>query len=281
MSYIARIRTSLPAYTLCADDFALSSPISETIADLASRGCINAISCMAVFPGWESDARLIARFGGKGPGGVQVGLHLVLAGEQPITPMRLQGADGRLPSADRMKLLAWGGRLDLCELSREIDAQFAAFTKAMGKAPDFVDAHQHVHVLPGIRRCVIDATLRHAPGAWIRNPADGTAAALRRPFVGKAIGSNVHALGLGAALAWRGIASNDSFAGHYDYQGDYAALLPRFFKGSGVRHLIMCHPGSGQTKDDPIASARIVEAAVLGEMSLVDRLTELRLRRAL
>ncbi|MET0138316.1 MAG: ChbG/HpnK family deacetylase [Sphingobium sp.] len=264
------------AYTLCADDFALSSGISETIADLAHAACINAISCMAVFPRFQEDARLLDGLPREGAGAVQTGLHLVLAGERPISRMARQGADGRLPGADATMLLAYARRIDLDELSREIDAQFAAFAGAMGRAPDFVDAHQHVHVFPGIRDRVIAATLRHAPRAWMRNPADRMAATLTRPFAGKAIGSNIHAMGMGAAFARQGILSNDSFAGHYDYRGDFAALLPQFFRAGGARHLIMCHPGRGQAEGDGIAAARLVEAAVIGAMPLAERIASLR-----
>lgn len=264
----------MPRYILCADDFALSPQISETIADLARRGCINAISCMAALPGWGGDARLLAGLG-QAPDHVQIGLHLVLASEQPITAMALQGPDGRLPSADRMMVLAYMRGLDLDALAREIEAQFAAFHRAMGRAPEFVDAHQHVHVFPGIRERVIAATQRHAPGAWMRNPADSMNAAFRRPFAGKAIGSNFHALRFGRALARAGIAANDSFAGHYGYGGDYAALLPRFFRAGGRRHLIMCHPGAGVAEGDGIAAARVVEAAVIGAMPLRERLSSL------
>lgn len=273
-----RKHRELPTYILCADDFALSSSISETIADLAERACINAVSCMAVFPGWARDACLLAGLDRSGPGAVQVGLHLVLAGERPITRMARQGPDGRLPGADATRRLAYARRLDLRELAQEIDAQFAAFCRAMGRAPDFIDAHQHVHVLPGIRDRVIDATLRHAPRAWMRNPADRLMAARHRPFLGKAIGSSLHAAGLGSALVKQGIASNDSFAGHYDYRGDYAALLPRFFAAPGERHLIMCHPGSGLAEGDSIAEARVVEAAVLGAMPLAERIAAMRTR---
>ncbi|MFT3965100.1 MAG: ChbG/HpnK family deacetylase [Sphingobium sp.] len=266
----------MPTYILCADDFALSPPISETIAELAVRGCINAISCMAAMPSWERDARLLSGLGGSADAPVQVGLHLVLAGERPLTRMARQGPDGRLPDADRTMLLAYAGRLDLGEMAREIEAQFAAFIRARGHAPDFVDAHQHVHVFPGLRQCVIAATLRHAPGAWMRDPADRVTAMLRRPFAGKAFGSTLHAAGLAAAYRRRGIAANDSFAGHYDYRGDFGALLPRFFEAAGRRHLIMCHPGAGRLADDGIADARIVEAAVIGRMPLADRIAELR-----
>lgn len=268
-----------PSCILCADDFALSSAISGVIADLAARACINAISCMTAMPSWEKDARLLSGIGRAG--GVEVGLHLVLAGERPLTPISWAGPDGVLPGADRTMMLAYGRRLDLAEIAREIDAQFATFIEVRGHPPDFVDAHQHVHVHPGIREAVIAGTKRHAPGAWMRNPADRPRAMLRRPFVGKAVGSTLHAAGLGRALRRHGIASNDSFAGHYDYARDeeeFAALFPRFFRAPGRRHLIMCHPGAGHMPGDGIADARIVEAAVIGAMPLRERLRELRVR---
>ncbi|MET0364640.1 MAG: ChbG/HpnK family deacetylase [Sphingobium sp.] len=270
-------RRGFPTFTLCADDFALSPAISETIAELASRGCINAVSCMAALPGWDEDVRLLSGIGtGSGRAPVQVGLHLVLAGERPLTRMKVQRPDGRLPGADRTMMLAYGGQLDLDEMTREIEAQFAAFVRARGHAPDFVDAHQHVHVHPGIRERVIAATQRLAPHAWMRNPADRMIAMLRRPFADKAIGSTLHAAGLGKAYRRHGIAANDSFAGHYNYRDDFARLLPRFFRAPGRRHLIMCHPGSGHLPGDGIAEARIREAAVIRRMSLASRLAELR-----
>lgn len=262
-------------YILCADDFALSPAISAAIAGLAKAGCINAISCMAACASWADDSQLLDDVGPNPSGGgfsVDVGIHLVLASEQPITRMSRQGPNGHLPSADRIMALAYARRLDLDEIEREIDAQFAAFHSARGCAPDFVDAHQHIHVHPGIRDRVIAATMRHAPHAWVRNPADRLGASLRRPFSGKAIGSSIHALGFGAALARAGLRSNCSFAGHYDFAGDYGALLPQFFLAPGDVHLIMCHPGGGVLDGDSIAQARLAETEAIGKMSLVDRI---------
>jgi predicted glycoside hydrolase/deacetylase ChbG (UPF0249 family) len=173
-------------------------------------------------------------------------------------------------------VLAHAGRLNLDEIRCEIDAQFAAFANARGCAPDFVDAHQHVHVYPGIRERVIAATRRHSPRAWIRNPTDRLSAMLQRPFAGKAVGSAVHALGFAAALSRAGIRSNDSFAGHYDFAGDYAALLPKFFRAPAAFHLVMCHPGAGSLASDGIANARIAEAAALSTITLSERLSQLR-----
>lgn len=264
----------LAALTLCADDFALSPAISQAIAGLAWRGCINAVSCMTNQPGWPADARLLdgvesVRCGALGP--VQVGLHLALAGERPLGPVGGTLPDGRLPGADRLLVLALTGRLDLAGIAAEIDRQFAAFRAARGKAPDFVDAHQHVHLYPGIRRLVIEATLRHAPQAWVRVPGDRLAAMLARPFAGKAIGSALHAAGFRRQLRRAGLRSNDSFAGHYDFAGSFSRHLDAFLRHGAATHLVMCHPGSGAAAGDPIARAREEEDTILAAMPLADR----------
>ncbi len=264
----------LAALTLCADDFALSPAISEAIAGLAWRGCINAVSCMTNQPGWPADARLLDGVesvccGALGP--VQVGLHLALAGERPLGPVGGTLPDGRLPGADRLLVLALTGRLDLAGIAAEIERQFAAFRAARGKAPDFVDAHQHVHLYPGIRRLVIEATLRHAPQAWVRVPGDRLTAMLARPFAGKAIGSALHAAGFRRQLRRAGLRSNDSFAGHYDFAGNFSRHLDAFLRHGAANHLVMCHPGSGTAADDPIARAREEEDTILAAMPLADR----------
>lgn len=264
---------------LCADDFGLSEGVSVTIADLARRRCLNGISCMAAMPRWDQDARLLegvdqVRCGALGP--VQVGLHLVLASERPLGPMGCVGPDCRLPGPDRMLGLVLAGRVDMDEVAAEIDRQFAAFRAARGRNPDFVDAHQHVHLYPGIRRLVIAATLRHAPSAWVRVPGDRLGAMLARPHRGKAIGSAIHALGFRRQLAETGLRSNGSFAGHYAFAGDYRSQLDAFLRFGSPAHLIMCHPGDGTDEGDPIAAARRHEAEVIGEMTLAERIHALR-----
>lgn len=264
----------MPPVTLCADDFALSHGISRTIADLADRGCINAISCMAALPGWAEDSRLLdgieeVRCGPLGR--VQVGLHLVLASERPLGAMRHLDKTGRLPGPDRMLALALLGQLDRSEIAAEIDRQFYAFHAERGGPPDFVDAHQHVHVYPGIRRAVIAATRKHAPRAWVRVPDDRLSAMLARPFAGKAIGSALHAVGLRRQLARAGLRANGSFAGHYDFANSSAALLDQFLRNGSDSHLVMCHPGSADLPGDDIAAARQKEAQIIGQMTLAQR----------
>lgn len=252
---------------LCADDFALSRLISETIATLAHKGRINAISCMTVCPGWARDVKLLEGLAAN----VQVGLHVTLTGEEPLTDMPEYLPDGgRMPDIDPLTAAAMKGNLPLEEIASEIDAQFRAFRKAMGRAPDFVDAHQHSHVLPGIRRLFLDAVQEHAPGAWIRDCGDRVSAIAARPYRGKAIGSAYHARGLRSAAARRGIACNSSFAGHYDFRSDYERVFPSFLRRPGETHLIMCHPGAGTLPGDDIADARPREAAALHRMQIAD-----------
>lgn len=265
-------------FILCADDFALSRGISETIASLATSGSINAVSCMVPFANWEKDAPLLveaARVRDPRHGPLHVGLHLTLSSERPITRMSCTDADGHLPSADALMVMAHRRKLDLKEFRAEIDAQIAAFVAVRGSAPDFVDAHQHVHVYPGLREVVVDAVLEHAPRAWVRNPGDRLGAMSRRPFIDKAIGSSLHAAGFRRLLSRRGVASNRSFGGHYDFTTDYAALLPRFFAAPSDMHVVMCHPGAGHLDGDTIADARIREASVLAAAALPERLARI------
>lgn len=251
---------------LCADDFALSRPISETITGLASDGRINAISCMAVCPGWEEDSELLRNL----PGSIQIGLHVTLTDEQPLTAAIGIAADGRLPSLKVLTHKARRWRLPLYAIADELAAQFSRFGETMGRPPDFVDGHQHVHSLPGIRQLFLEEASRHAPGAWIRDCMDRPSSIWSRPFPGKAIASALHSQGLKRDAALYRLQCNDSFAGHYDFGERFAAFFPQFLRKPGRSHLVMCHPGAGRLAGDSIAEARPREAAALRKLPIAD-----------
>lgn len=256
----------MPRLVLCADDFGLSSEISRVIVRLAEDAKINAISCMAACPGWVEDSALLLAL----PPTIEIGLHLTLTGETPLTAMPRFAPAGRLPHVDRVIRDATLRRLPLDEIACEIAAQFESFTTMLGRAPAFVDGHQHVHVLPGIRDIVIAETARSAPGAWLRNCADSVGAIAARPFRAKAIGNALHSFGLKRAAAKAGLSCNDSFGGHYDFNSDYNEIFPNFLKRPGAAHLVMCHPGAGSLQGDSIAAGRMREAAALQAMSMHD-----------
>ncbi|MDB5705067.1 MAG: hypothetical protein JWN66_2183 [Sphingomonas bacterium] len=256
----------MPRLVLCADDFGLSPEISQVIAGLAEDGKINAISCMTACPGWIEDSELLLSL----PLSIEIGLHITLTGETPLTAMPSFTRDGRLPEIDRVMRDARFRRLPLDEIQGEIAAQFESFATMLGRPPAFVDGHQHVHVLPGIRDIVIAETARNAPFAWLRNCADSVASIAARPFRAKAIGNAYHSLGLKRAAARAGLSCNDSFGGHYDFDSDYKEIFPSFLKRPGSAHLVMCHPGAGEMPGDRIAAGRMREAAALQAISMHD-----------
>lgn len=257
---------TMPRLILCADDFGLSAEISRVIAELAAEGRINAISCMAVCTGWGRDSAMLRSL----PDTIEIGLHLVLTGEPPLTAMPRLAPDGRLPSINQLARSAIAKRLPLDEIRSEISAQFDRFIDKHGRPPAFVDGHQHAHVLPGIREIILAETARRAPQAWLRNCRDGIAAMASRPFRSRAVANALHSRGLKRAAALHGLACNDSFGGHYDFASDYAPLFPRFLANPGPVHLVMCHPGAGDLAGDPIAAGRKREAAALRTMEMRD-----------
>ena len=250
--------------TLCADDFALSKPISETIVELAHANKLTATSCMTVCKGWQTDSDLLTGL----PPQFEVGLHLTLTNERPLTAMPGFAPNGRMPEIDPLSRAAIMFRLPLDEIADEIEAQFAAFEDAMGQPPAFVDGHQHAHVLPGIRRIVLATTAHCAPEAWLRHSGDTLSAMIARPWTMKAVGSAFHASGFAAAARNAGLRTNRGFAGHYDFASDYGALFRSFLRRAGHRHLVMCHPGAGTLAGDSIAEARITEANALRRLPI-------------
>lgn len=246
---------------LCADDFGLTLATSRVIATLAGSGRLSATACMTAMPDWPASADLLASLEGR----IDIGLHLTLTGETPLTSMPRFAPEGRFPTINALNTAARRGLLPEDEITREIDAQFAAFRSATGRSPDFVDGHQHFHALPGLRAIVLRATAAHAPGAWLRTCQERLLAMLRRPFALRALRSAWLCRALAAEAAVLGIATNAGFGGFYNFaaDADFAALFARFITDLGDQPLIMVHPGAADAAGDTIGGARINEARFL------------------
>ncbi len=101
-----------------------------------------------------------------------------------------------------------------------------------GRAPDFVDGHQHVHILPGVRLWLFDALeSRGLKGnIWLRDSGDRLSAVLaRRIEVKKALAVNWLARGFAALAKSRGFQINQGFAGYsgFNAKRDYATDFRR------------------------------------------------------
>jgi len=248
--------------TLCADDFGLSGAINHAILDLAARGRLNATTMMVDGP--EAAAGVAAL-----PANVALGLHVVLSSE-PTPLISALAPAGRLPHVDALTARAFAGRLPLAAVEAEIERQYDRFEALAGRPPAFVDGHQHVHMLPGIRGLFLRIAQRRAPGAWIRTCEDRLSAIRRRGvYRWKATRSALLSRGLSAEAAKLGLASNQGFAGLYDFRGrrDYGRLFGRWLAAPGPAHLIICHPAAPDPADE-LGEARAREYAFLRDSDL-------------
>ncbi|MFC5395790.1 ChbG/HpnK family deacetylase [Bosea vestrisii] len=255
------------SFVLCADDFALTEGVSRSILELLAAGRLSATGAMTNRPHWPRLANELAAFSGK----ADLGLHLNLTCAAPLVAMPTVAPSGTLPKLGELAPLALRSGAARAEIGAEIARQLDAFEQHLGRAPDFVDGHQHAHVLPGIRHQVLDAlVVRYPAGSvYLRDPSDSIAAIRARGVaVGKALTVAGLATGLRHAAARRGIPTNRGFSGFspFDPRRDFARDLEAFLVQPGPAHLVMCHPGHVDDELvtlDPVVATRPLEHAAL------------------
>jgi chitin disaccharide deacetylase len=257
----------LVKFILCADDFALTEGVSRSILELLAHNAISATGAMTNRPQWARLAPQLVAFAGR----ADLGLHLNLTCAAPLSPMPLVAPTGTFPGLRDLARMAAISAQARAEIRGEITRQLDAFEQHAGRAPDFVDGHQHVHVLPGVRRAVLDAVAtRYASGAvYLRHPADRVSAIRARGVaVAKALVISGLATGFAEAAGRRGIPVNQGFAGAspFDPSRDFGQDFSRFLIQPGCRHLVMCHPGhvdDDLRALDPVVATRPQEHEVL------------------
>jgi predicted glycoside hydrolase/deacetylase ChbG (UPF0249 family) len=265
-----KVPDTKPARTLavCADDFGLAPGISAGIARLAQAQRLSAVSCITNSPHWEASAPLLAGL----PASVDTGLHINLTEGRPLSP-RLAKLWPRLPSLPTLILRAHLGGLPRAELRSEVHAQLAAFRAATGAAPKFIDGHQHVHHLPGLRGIILDMVEHVQPLPALRNTGRvrGPGAGVKRWLI-----EHTGGRALARELAQRVMLHNPALLGAYDFADpDYRALMQGWLAALPREGgLLFCHPGQASVGDPPdtIAAARAREFAYLGSSAFVQDL---------
>ena len=241
---------------LCADDFGLSAGVDTAIAGLVRAGRLSAIACLSNGPAWCADASQAAAL--RGP--ALAGLHFNLTEGRPLSPA-LARHWPQLPSLPWLLVAAHTGRLPLAALADELAAQWDAFAQAAGVAPDFIDGHQHVHHLPGVRGLLLAWLQRHPVPVRSTARLGGPGDALKRRVIEYSGGR-----ALGRALAARGLPHNRLLLGAYDFQAAYRPLMQAWLAQVPERGgLLFCHPGQALAGDAPdaIGAARQRELAYL------------------
>jgi predicted glycoside hydrolase/deacetylase ChbG (UPF0249 family) len=253
---------------LCADDYGLTEGVNRAIRDLISRGRLNATSVMVVGASIGRAEVAALQETAAGSPRCAIGLHATLTAPfRPLT-MYFRPLDGGLflpfPAMLRSGLLR---RLDPGLIEDELAAQLAAFKELFGRAPDFVDGHQHVQLFPQVRDAFLRAVKEAAPDAWVRQGGRSQPLA-RRLGAPKALVLDVLSAQFRKRAAAAGIAFNPAFAGAYDFlkAPEFGGLMAGFLDRLPDGGLVMCHPGFvDETLEglDPFTTQREAEHAYL------------------
>lgn len=236
---------SLRRIWLCADDYGISPGVNRGIRELIELGRLNATSVMVVGPAiGRDDVNALNDAVAKSPR-CAIGLHLTLTA--PFHPLTLHFQPlhgGLFMPLGKMLRASQFRRLDTEIIRAEVSAQIAGFVAAFGRAPDYVDGHQHVHIFPQVRDAFLSAVKEHAPDAWVRQC--GRIQPLSQRFTKpKALVLDTLSATFRRRAAAADIVFNPDFSGAYDFarQTDFGSLMRGFLDGLPDAGLIMCHPG--------------------------------------
>jgi predicted glycoside hydrolase/deacetylase ChbG (UPF0249 family) len=230
---------------LCADDYGISPGVNRAIRDLIEKGRLTATSAMVVGPAIGRDEVSALKASVAANPNCAIGLHATLTAPfRPLT-IHFRPTDGGL-FLPHTKLLRSGltGRLDLEVIRTELMVQLETFTDLFGRAPDFVDGHQHVQIYPGVRNAFVAAVKEAAPNAWVRQC--GRNQPWSQIFGSpKAMVLDVLSAKFCQSVRRAELAINPAFAGAYNFlnEADFGPLMEQFVQGMPAGGVVMCHPG--------------------------------------
>jgi predicted glycoside hydrolase/deacetylase ChbG (UPF0249 family) len=230
---------------LCADDYGISPGVNRGIRELIERGRLNATSVMMVGSAIGRDEiAALNEAVAKSPR-CAVGLHATLTAPFVPLTMHFRPLEGGLfLPLGKMLRSSLLRRLDIEIIRAELSAQLAAFVTAFGRAPDYVDGHQHVHIFPQVRNAFLSAVKEHAPHAWVRQ-CGRLQPLSQRLAMPKALVLDTLSTTFRHRATAAGIAFNPGLSGAYDFtrRADFATLMQSFLDRLPANGLIMCHPG--------------------------------------
>jgi predicted glycoside hydrolase/deacetylase ChbG (UPF0249 family) len=249
---------------ICADDYGISPGVNGAIRDLVARRRINATSAMVVAPSFsDSEADALSAAASNH---TAIGLHLTLTAPfKPLSPGFAPLRDGtflRLTATMlRGHLQALQGELLKVEIARQIET----FSKAFGRAPDFIDGHQHVQLFPQVSEALLQVIKSAAPNTfsrsfWVRQCGRALPVPQRLGDL-KALFLDALGLRFRRRAARYGVRSNPAFAGAYAFNTDtdYQKLFPGFLDALPDGGVVMCHPGKADAalrSLDPLTDLR-------------------------
>ena len=267
---------------VCVDDFGLHDGVNQAVLDLLAMRRISAVSCLVDGPAWQRGVPALQQAIGEPDQAVaDVGLHL------NFTEMLNEATQSKafvLPLGALIKV-CYLRRFKVDQLVHEINRQWDAFEAAWGRAPDFIDGHQHAHQLPQIRDALLivlkqRVRTKRTQGSsykpWVRQcRSPGWRAVLAgislTDTVKAAIIATLGARVIGRGVAQLGLPHSQRLLGVYPFDADAAGYLRRWQGWLKLVQpdgdLIMCHPAAPMNHapewPDVIGPSRHMEHAVL------------------
>jgi predicted glycoside hydrolase/deacetylase ChbG (UPF0249 family) len=159
-----------------ADDLGLHPSVDAGILRAHREGIVTSATLLVMGP---SAPEALSQAKAQG---LALGVHLALSTRLPCAAPPLEvttvAPGGRLRASWADFARAWlTGRVRRVEVERELEAQLAR-ARELGAEVDHLDAHQHLHLLPGIRPMV--ETLARREGLPVRWPDRLPSASWRR-----------------------------------------------------------------------------------------------------
>lgn len=249
--------------SVCVDDFGLHEGVNRAALDLADRQRVSAIGCLVEGPAWRAGADALKAHAAR----VEVGLHLNFTEDF---------GQGGCHSLKGLIARAYARLLDRAQIRDAIDRQFDRFEQAMGRLPDFVDGHQHVHQLPVIRDLLM-AVMNQRYGTvkpWLRSTLPPAACLksglpLSAVFKARVIGW-LGARSLRALARRHGYPQNNRLLGVYGFdlsEADYLQRMRVWLDQARGGDALMCHPSLPWPARDALQEARIREYRALSDAS--------------
>ena len=259
MNAIASPMPAHRAFILCADDYALHPHVDAAVEQLCLAGRLSATSCMTTAPRWQAAAPRLQALRPR----LSVGLHFNVT----------ESHGGAVPAQALGRVIrqAYAGQWTAAHMQSLWTQQLDAFEQALGTPPDFIDGHQHVHQLPGMRDAMLHVLQQRYSAhdmPWVRSTSP-VGALWRSPK------ATVIALlgGWQSTRRWRkaGLPLNQGFGGVYSFDAStaqaYGARMEQWLQQVQNGSLLMCHPATQPVEGDAIGMQRSVEFAYLASES--------------
>jgi len=227
-----------------ADDFGLSEKVNQGIVKAHCNGIVTSTSLMATGAAFESAIEL-----SRSTPTLDTGIHLTLTEEEPASkrddiPTLLDNDQCFHDHAITFIKRYMVRKISLDEVKQELDAQICKILD-YGVSVSHLDSHQHIHMLPGIRKVVGELAKKYAIPA-IRYPKESMMLYMLKEEGGLNRLAQLLGLNTFCTIArTSGTQQPDRFFGFF-YGG--SLTKERLWKilqqlDPGATNEIMCHPG--------------------------------------